>query len=509
MNRTKNSIRNAAFTIAGSLLVTLFQLINRKVFVLYLSNDYLGLNGLFYNILSIVSMSEMGIGTAMIFALYKPVADKDIEKIKSLMNLYKRLYTAIGFFVLILGLALTPFLNIFIKDMPDIPHIYLYYVMYVIDSGMSYFYTYKRSLVICNQEDYISSTTTTLSSVGARLVQLIILATTHNYFLFLLVQILFTRLENVLISKIADKKYPYLRDKEVLPLDETDAKNIKKNILAMVTQKIGSVFVSGTDNLIISKMLGLAVVGLYSNYNLLMNTVNSLITKVFNSVTASIGNLIVKKSKEESEKVFYCILFANYWIFNFVTVCFCSLLQPFICLWLGEKFLLSTYAVWIFVLVFYFNGMRKTVLEFRNATGIFWFDRYRALVEAAVNLVFSIPLTFLYGVMGVKLGSLIALLTTTFWLEGHVLYKNFFRKSSWVYQFVQLKYACLTILQCGLVSTVCKMVDNGSVLSFLVECFVAAILPNLILFLLFGRTKEFIYFLNVLKHVITERGKKE
>lgn len=509
MNRSSNSIRNAFFAILGSLFITLLQLINRRIFVIYLSDVYLGLNGLFYNIVTVLSMSEMGIGTALIYALYKPVADNNKEKVKSLMFLYKKLYTAIGWFVIIFGIILTPFLGMLIKEMPDIYYIHLYYMLYVIDSGMSYFYTYKRSLIICNQEDYISSATVMISTIVTKGIQFLILVTTQNYFLYLLIQILFTRLENILISKIADRKFPYLLEKDIKLLEQEETASIKKNIVGMMTQKIGSVIVSGTDNLIISKILGLTAVGFYSNYMLLINTLNSLIGKVFNSITASVGNLVAKKDSSEVEKTFLNILFINYWIFSFSTVCFWCLLQPFISIWLGNKFLLSDETIWVMVILFYVNGMRKTVLIFRNATGIFWHDRYKTIIEAVINLLLSIPLTYLYGVMGVKLGSLIALVIVTFWVESYVLYKKYFVKSPAQYYILQLKYILLTIVQCIAINGICRIIDNGTILSFLYECIVCVILTNVVMMLLFKRTREFQYLCGILKNWLTRRRKND
>jgi len=359
---------------------------------------------------------------------------------------------------------------------------------------MSYFYTYKRSIIICNQEDYISSTSTMVASVTMRLTQLLILALSHNYFLYLLVQILFTRLENVIISKIADWKYPYLSEKEVQALDKEDVTSIKKNILAMMTTKVGSVIVSGTDNLIISKILGLTVVGLYSNYMLLINTLNSLIGKVFNAITASVGNLVVNKSTDEVEEVFNNILFANYIIYNVAAIGFWCLLQPFVKLWLGSELLLSDAAVWIFVAVFYVNGMRLTVLTFRNVLGLFWHDRYRAILEAIVNLALSIPLTFLYGIVGVKLGSLIALVVTTFWVEGYILFKNYFNKSFIKYIFKQGIYAGITLLECVAIDYVCRVIYTEGVMNFILQAIVCVSLCGVLTILFFGRTKEFQYY---------------
>ena len=340
MSRTSSSLKNAAFTVGGAIITMLLQFVNRRLFVNYLTNDYLGLNGLFSNILSMLSLSELGVGAAIIFALYKPVAENDKEKVKSLMSMYKRFYTLIGCTIIGMGIALSPFLGVFIKEMPDIPYIRVYYIMYVLDTGLSYFYTYKRSLIICNRENYISSITTTVTSVGTKAVQLLVLIFTHDYFLFLLTQIVFNRVENIVISRIADRKYPYLLEKNVKPLCKEETFHIRKNIFAMLTHKIGNVIVNGTDNLIISKILGLSVLGLYSNYNLPISAVNSIIAKVFQSITSNIGNLVVEKKRNETETVFFNIFFVNYWIYGVCSICFLCLLQPFVSLWLGEEYLL-------------------------------------------------------------------------------------------------------------------------------------------------------------------------
>lgn len=509
MNRTKNSVRNIFFTIAGAMVTMLLQLINRRVFINYLSSEYLGLNGLFSNILSMLSLSEMGVGTAMIYALYKPVADNDTEKIKSLMQLYKKFYTVIGLFILLVGIAITPFLHIFIKEMPDISYIQVYYIMFVLDSGLSYFYTYKRSLIICNQQHYLSSLSMMLSNVVTRVAQLILLIVTHNYFLFLLTQIVVSRLENVVISKIADKKYPYLKDKNIVPLDRESKTDIKKNIFAMLSHKIGTVIVYGTDNLIISKILGLAVLGIYSNYVLLTTSINGLIGKVFDAITASVGNLVVQKDKEQTEKIFYNIFFANYWIYSFVTICFFCLMQPFVKMWVGENMLLADAVVWVIVIVFYLEGMRKTALIFRDATGVFWNDRYKAIIESVINLVCSIPLTFALGVLGVKLGTLISLLATSFWVEGYVLYKHFFKKSVKGYLLKQTGYFILTAFMCVGVNFLCELIDAGTILSFIGQCAICVVVPNVLLLVLFHRTEQFKYFYNILMGIVKKERKKQ
>ncbi len=339
------------------------------------------------------------------------------------------------------------------------------------------------------------------STIGTRFVQLLVLIFTHNYFLFLLSQVVINRLENIVISKIADKKYPYLAEKNIVPLDKDTKDGIKKNIFAMMAHKIGNVIVNGTDNIIISKILGLTVLGLYSNYYLLISAIQGMLGKVFQSLTSNIGNLVVEKEKEEAEPVFYNILFANYWIYGICSVCFFCLLQPFVRLWLGDEYLFSNATVWILVLVFYINGMRNTALAFRNASGIFRHDRYKALVESIINILTSIPLTLCLGVMGVKLGTLISTLSVSFWLEGYILYKHYFKKSMKRYMVRQLFYLLCTTAVCMLVNQLCIIIDNNNIVSFVAECVVCATVPNLLFVMLFGRTREFKYFLNTIKRM--------
>lgn len=508
MDRTRSSIKNVTITMIGAIVTMLLQLVNRKIFVLFLSSEYLGLNGLFSDILAMLSLSELGIGTAMIYALYKPVAENDTEKIKSLMLLYKKIYTIIGCTVLGLGGVLTPFLSVLINEMPDIPYIHLYFIMYVLDAGISYFYTYKRSLIICNRENYISSLTMMISSVLLRGAQLLVLIFTHNYFLFLLVQIVFTRAENIVISKIADRKYPYLKERDIQPLDKETTTQIKRNTAAMLTHKIGTVVAIGTDNIIISKILGLSVLGIYSNYHLLTVTINGMIVRVINSVTSNVGNLVVEKEKRESERVFYNILFVNFWVYSWCAVCFCCLLQPFVELWLGEAYLLSDITVWIIIAVFYFNGMRSTLLVFRDAAGIFYQDRYKAIIEATVNIIVTIPLTISLGVVGVKLGTLISVLGTAFWIEGYVLFKYFFEKRFTGYMIKQGWYAIVTIGISALTRMLCAYVDGSDIRSFILQCAICLLIPNVILLVLFFNTKEFQFFLSIACRGINKFKKK-
>lgn len=502
----KKSVRNIAFAMVGYVVTLGLQLLNRLVFVRFLSVEYLGINGLFSNILSVLALSELGVGSAIVFALYKPVAEHDVEKIKSIMHLYRRLYTGIGCMILLTGALLTPFLQLFIKDMPDIPLLRVYYLLYVLNSGISYFYTYKRSLIICNQEEYISTVTTMAASIGTRLIQILVLLLTQNYLLFLLVQLLFTRAENVVIARIADQKYPFLKEKDSKPLAKADTDGIRKNVLAMMVHKVGEVAVNSTDNLIVSKILGLASVGLLSNYTLIVETISGLVIRVFSAITASLGNLTVTESQEKSEKIFYHILFGNFWLVSFFSIGMYCLIQPFIILWVGEEYLLSSGLVWALLGCFYLSGMRRTALQFRTAAGLFWQDRYKAILESAVNLAVSIPLTIHMGVTGVKLGTCISTLTTSFWIEGWILFRFYFKKSAAVYFRRQLFYMLLTLAVGLTAAWLCGSIPGHSLLSLCGRAVVCTGFVNGCYVVLFARSQEFVYYKNLIRSRLGKRA---
>jgi len=504
-SRVKSSARNALTGVFSYFITLLLQMINRTVFIHILSTEYLGLSGLFSNVLAMLSLSELGIGTALVYSLYKPIAEEDKEKIKSLMNLYKKIYQVIGFAVLIIGAVLTPFLKYLIKDMPaDMPLIYVYYLMYVLDSGLSYFYTYKRSLIICNQNEYISSLSTTIKNIATKLLQIVVLLLTHNYLVYLAVQVLCTRLENVAISKIADRQYPYLKEKNIAPVPKEEIETIKKNTFAMMCHKISGVIVNATDNLIMSKILGLGIVGLISNYLLIIDSITSFANKIMNSLIASIGNLAVDTDKERTRQVFYRILFMNFTMYSFCGVCLSVLLQEFIYTWLGEKYIVSTITVYIFVLYFYISGVRKTVLIFRDAVGLFWNDRYKAIVEAVVNIAVSIPLTYYMGAAGVRLGSIISCVGVAFWVEALILFKKYFNGGLTQYFGIQIKYLGITVLLAGLITWVVSKVSLVGWGGFILKMIICVALYGAGYITLFWKNNDFIYF----RDLLLRKGKR-
>lgn len=496
-SRSKNGLRNILFSFSSSILTVLLSFITRTVFIHFLDNEYLGLNGLFSNVLSFLSLAELGIGFAINYALYQPLKENDTSKLKSLMRLYKRLYTIIGIIVLVLGALLTPFLNYLIKEPPkNVKHLHLYFLLFVFNSGVSYFCTYKRSLIICDQKEYISTISMTISKIVLIVLQLVILFFTHSFLLYTISILVCTIGENLIISYIANKMYPFLTEKEVLPLSDDEKDNIKKNVYALILHKIGGAIVFSSDNIIISKFVGLVSVGLYSNYTLIINSIDNILKKMFSTLTSSVGNLMASNNDEEViERLFYRMLYANMCLYGISSICILNIMEPFIKIWLGKNFLIPFPALLAASISFYFTGMRKTVMIFKDAAGIFQQDKYKPLIESIVNVAFSIPFAIKFGIAGVLVGTILSTLLVSFWVEGYVLFKHKFKKMFWKYLLVQLKYFIIVAITASVCIYILSFIQGEGILHFIIKVIIVGLVSIISILISSFYTDEFKYFL--------------
>lgn len=498
MARTQNSIRNVMTAMLGQLGGVLVNLLARVFFLHYLNQTYLGLNGLFTNVLTMLSLVELGVGPAMAYSLYKPLADGDVEKIKSHMAFYRKAYVTIGLVIAALGLIFLPFYTVFMEEVPDIPHLNTIYLLFVANTVVSYFYSYKRSLIVCDQKKYIETGIHYGAYFLLNVAQIIFLAITKSYVLFLILQVISTWGENFILARKADKLYPYLRDKDVKPMEKDDAQVILRNVAAMSMHKVGAVVVNSTDNILISKLVGLATAGLYGNYYTIIHPLQTVTNQIFESIVASVGNLsatVKEGNTEHLMETFHDVLFFAFWVFTFCSICLLNLLHPFIeFLWLRNRgWLLSEGTLIVLVINFYLYGMRRPVLTFRDASGAFWNDRFKPLAESAINLVASILLAKKFGVMGIFLGTLVSTVTTSLWVEPLVLYHNVFFASIKDYFIRFMSHTAVGLVVCAITSWLCDMVGY-SLISLIPRGLICLTVPNLLLFLIFRRTKEFQYF---------------
>ena len=492
------------------MLRLIMQFAIRTVFIHFLGKEFLGLNGLFTNILSLLSMAELGIGSSIVYSMYKPLAVGDQPKIRALMQLYKKAYNYIGFLVGIIGLGLIPFLKYMISSDIEMSTIYIIYILFLANSVVSYFFTYKRSMLIADQRTYVTTINDFIFLIVTTVVQILFLFLYPNYVLYLAIQILFTFIGNLSISRITDKEYPYLLDKHHEKLDKETITEIKKNVIGNVSSKIGGVIVMGTDNILISSFVSLTAVGLYSNYTLIVNSVQNLCKQVTNSITASIGNYAATNERSKGYELFKKHFFVNHTLIFFSTVILFNVLNDFIVWWLGDTFVLTEMATILVIVNYAIQVYRNTGFVFIESYGLYWYQRKKAIIEAFINLAVSLLLLIVFrlGITGVLLGTIISSFGFVIWYEAYIIYKHAFNLPLWNYVKKLVEYLLQIAVASGTSVWLLNQFFTGepNFTDIIAKVILSAVI-GLVWYLLFNfRKNEFRYILRIFQNLL-RRGK--
>ncbi len=491
-SRTENVVTNIWVGVLFQIISLILGFVSRTIFIRILGSEYLGLNSLFTNILTILSFAELGIGSAIVFSMYKPLAKKDIEKLKKIVNFFKRTYFKIGIIILIIGTLIVPLIPFIIAEVPKIQEsIYLIYFLFLIDTSISYFFAYKTSLITADQKNYIVVTYTYLFRIVQIIVQLLVLHFTKSYLLYLILQILNTFLTNLYLSKKAEKMYPFVKDIKGVELEKSDRNNIFSNVKALFIYKFGSVILNGTDSIIISKMFGLMILGLYSNYYLLLNAIVLIVTQILNAFTSSIGNLIAKEESEKEKVVFNELFYFTVLIYGIIGICLYILFNNFVTLWLGNKYLLDEIVVFALVLHFYINGVQFSTYVFRNTAGMFRKFRYASILAVILNIGFSIYLGKVWGLSGVFFATSISRFLTAGIIDPYVVYKFVLKDDVKKYYIRYFLYFISILVTFTITYYVTSFIKTPNFLMFIVKGSVTLGLASLIFILLTFKTKEF------------------
>lgn len=501
--RVKNSIKNTIAAMSSNILTIIIGLIAQAVFIRILGTEYLGINGLFTNIISMLGIVELGIGSAIVYNLYKPIANRDKETIKSLMNFYKKAYHIIALVVFIIGISIIPFLSYFIGETIVDININLVYLLFIIDIVCSYLLTYKRSLLYADQKNYIINIIHMIYLVTLNISQLLLLYITKNYYLYLGIKIILRIIENVVITIIVNKKYSYLKEKNIKKLDKKIEKDIFQKVKALFFHKIGSFIVLGTDNLIISRYLGIVTVGLYSNYYMIINALNTLFNQAITALTPSVGNLLVEKKTKKNFEVFRKVRFINFWIATFTSVALLIIMNSFITIWIGEAYLLSNLVLITLVINFFMTMMRNSYSTFKEAAGIFHEDRYVPIIESFVNIVASIILLKYFGLAGVFMGTIISGLILWCYSYPRFVYKKLFCRSYLSYIKETISYIILFILILIISYKISNIYTFYNIwVQLLYNIIVSLIIPNIILLIIFYKNDNLKYYYRLFKKLV-------
>ncbi len=499
-SRVRNTTRNMISGVAMQIVSVLLTFLCRTAFVKLLPTEYLGLSGTFSNIISLFSLSELGIGSAIIVNLYKPIAEGDEQRIRKLMTFYASAYRMIGIFVITAGLILCPFIPYLCKTDVEIAGLRYYFLVFVLQSASSYFFAYRRSLITACQREYIATISSQLSTVLMNIMQIIVLLLTGNYLLYLFVSIFCNYANNGFIYWYVGREYAFIREHKQDRLDKREIRELFKDVASTMVLKLGNVVVNSTDSLLISSYLGLYWNGLYSNYLLIINSVNQFALIIFNAASASIGDFNASQSSDETYFLFKAFRFTGSWLYGFCAVCFTVLFTPFITLWIGEGYLLDMTTVVILALNFYFTGLMRIFEMFSIPAKLFHKTRIKAVSMAGVNLTASIILMRIFGLKGVFMGTLIGYLTSGAWIDVYYLYKKVFLKGI----FEHFTFTCFHVLVtvgCGIFTyVICTCIPF-----FVLKMGVCAVVPNLIYLAVFGRKKEFAFLVGKVSFLINKR----
>ena len=491
-SRVENSFNNVATGMVLRVATLLLSFISRTAFIRILGDGCLGLNGLFTTILQMFSLAELGIGRAITFYMYKPIAEENKNRLIALVRFYRIAYRIIGFAIGIVGLGLVPFLPKIVNlDVDTGYNIVVVYLLYLANTVVSYlFFSYPRTVLSAHQHEYIINKVDSIFIIISTAVEILALLVTGNFIVYLIARLVLHIVKNLTLGIISLRKYPYIREKTDDRLEKSDIKQMFKDVYAIFVVKLSSQLFNSTDNLFISAMLGTVLAGYNSNYMMIINAIYGVVSTVIYSCNASVGNLCATGDKPQAEGVFRTMDFINFWISCFCTVCLYRLLNPFITIMWGEKYLFSIFAVAIMCLNFYIVSSLYSLFAFRQGFGLFQYCIYNQLFAAILNIILDYILCKMFGLVGLLLATLIANLLFCIFPYAKNLYKVGFEMPHKKYVLRIIRGMIICIGCCGITDLACLPFDND-ILGFICQVIASVVVSNGVMFLIFFKTEEF------------------
>ncbi|MDR1628051.1 MAG: hypothetical protein LBR79_04685 [Oscillospiraceae bacterium] len=503
--RTKNSMINIAVSVMSYVIVMAGSFVTRKIFTSVLGLEAVGIEGAFLNIVSALAIVEMGLGVGIVYTLYKPISEGDWPKISSILNFLKKSYILISLIVFGLGVIVSFFVSIPIKE--DFSKTWLsgIFILYVMDILSSYLFSHKRAIFIADQKNYVNNAVHIFAQIFLFIFQILVLKIFKSFELYLICKIIFRLSENIVISILFDRKYKLINLKNAEKLPSSEKKDFFRNIKALLFHRMAGFSLTSTSSVLIMAFAGLRESGIYYNYMLVSNALISVSNEFFNGIIASFGNLLSTESNEKIYDNFKILYFINFLIYSFFTVAFFNVISPFVTLWIGLDSIFPVFTViWLSAYLYMF-GIRQSILMVKVSAGIYNPDKYFALLEAVITFGLSFILVRKLGVIGVLIGNIISMTLvpniTQPYLVYNIVFKNNKLKSYYVKYFL---YAVLTIFYVYVSFIICGNIKPGSNLLKLIYNFIVClIVPNFMNLLIFYKTEEFqktfLYFRQCLK----------
>ncbi len=508
MSRTENSIRNLRYGVLHQIVDTFLKFIMRSVMVYTLGNQIVGLNGLFTEVLAMLSLAELGVGSAITYSLYKPLAEKNTQKVASLMILFKRAYLLIGLSIFLIGMALLPFVHTLVtKTDFDLSYIRLVFFIFLLSTCASYLFSYKTSLLNADQKAYVTTRIYICIEAVSVSVKTVILLLTGNFVLFLILEIFTRLLINLFVSREASKLYPFLKEKATLP-SKDERKEIFKNIRYLFIGKLSGNITNSTDNTLISVMDSTVTVGLYSNYAMVLNSGRTCINQMIKATSGSIGNLMATGDVKTCMYTLQKITFIMFLPASVATALIVSQLSPFVALWLGESRVLLFSVVVMLAINFLFSALKEPLWNFVSVAGVFQKDKNISIMGSVANLIISVIFGLRYGMFGIFLGTFFSMLIQ-YVFKTRLLFKAKFGLSTKQFHFKTLSYFLATTLSTVLSYFIPRSLGiQNPIVDFLVGCIFCVLITCCVNLLLFYKTREMQYVFELLKKTFQKVAKK-
>lgn len=503
MERRKNTIRNMIWGTLNKLLITLVPFITRTVIINILGTEYLGLNSLFSSVLQILNLTELGISSAIVFFMYKPIAQNDEKRICSLLNLYKKIYRIIGIIILILGLLILPFLdNLISGDIPNDINIYYLYIIYLVNTVITYWlFAYKKSLIEAFQRNDVVSNINSILYILQSLFQIVMIFKFKNYYLYVMIMPIITIANNIVCAIYAKRKYPqYIAKGDV---DKATKKELKKKVSGLVVYKICTTTRNSLDSIFISAFLGLNMVAIYNNYYLIMNAITTFMSVIISSMMSGVGNSIAIETPEKNYKDMNKFNFMYMIISGWCTICLVCLYQPFMKLWVGVENTLDFFCVILFGIYFYALQLGAIRAVYSDAAGLWWESRYRAILEALTNIVLNYILGKLFGLPGIIIATLISLLVINFGYGSTIVFKYYFKnRKAKEYYLSHLKYFFVTTIILVITLGICYVIPLEGFADLITKSIICIIIPTFLYIIAYRKNKYFKEFEKLIKEIL-------
>lgn len=476
------------------------------VFIRTLGAQYAGVSALFTSILTVLAFADLGMGTAIAYNLYRPIAQNDYERIHAYLRFYGRIYKIVAFVVLAGGIICCPLLPYLVKDVPDIQeNITVIFMLYVLDTAGSYLLIYKSTFLNACQENYVTSAIHTAVVVVKMIFSIFFLAVLRGFYAYLVFSVLLTLTQNLLISHIANKRYPFLRAKSSASLSSGEKKEIYRNMYAMSLYKVSGTALNSADNIIISNMGSTVQVGFLSNQIMILRQVYDVVSQFYSAVTSGVGNLSTEDDTAQEYKIFCTLNFVTFWIFLFSATAIFVLSGPVIEWVFGTEYVCTLPILFVLVFDYFVKGMLNPVSTYRTSHGLFVQGKYRPLIMAILNVVLSILFMKWIGILGVFFATIVSRILTQVWFDPYIVFKHVFKISPARY-FVQL--ALRTVFTLSVIATTYLLAQrltlSSLVLTILVRILLCLVLPNAILIILYHRTPEFKHTVSILKRLLSK-----